>query len=163
MDKPTLLTLFELEVKAILDVPEPDAGFVQGLRNKLLHTSQHAQKKTRSRGNPLSWGTQQPGWMWVAAAIMLVVLVTFLAAGPERVLAAARHWLGGFIPGVGFVDDKSNLRILGEPVQISVEGAAIVVETAYTNADGRPSRSTTWTTTGPVKTRTSLMRNIAPD
>jgi hypothetical protein len=135
MDKPTLLTLFELEVKAILDVPEPDAKFVQGLRNKLLHTSQHAQNKTRSRWNPLSRGTRQPGWMWVAAAITLALLVTFLAAGPERVLAAARHWLGGFIPGVGFVDNKSNLRILEEPVQISVEGAAIVVEKAYTNAD----------------------------
>jgi hypothetical protein len=137
MDKQTLLTPFELELKAILDIPEPDTAFVQGLRGKLLRTPQLEQpnKKTGSRWISLPWGANQPGWVWVATAITLVVLAIFLSVGPERVLAAARHWLGGFIPGVGFVDNESNLRILEKPVQLSVEGAAIAVEKAYTNAD----------------------------
>jgi hypothetical protein len=135
MDKQTLLTPFELELKAVLDVPEPDTEFVQRLRNTLLRKPQHTQNKSGSRWIPLPWGTKQPGWMWVAAAITLALLMIFLAVGPERVLAAARHWLSGFIPGVGFVDNESNLRFLEKPMQISVEGAAIVVEKAYTNAN----------------------------
>src|SRR5512145_3218748 len=135
MDKQTSLTPFELELKAILDVPEPDGVFVQRLRSTLLLTPQPAQKKTVSRWTSLPWGTRQPGWMWVAAAITLAVMAIFIAMGPERVLAAARHWLGGFIPGVGFVEDESSLRILEKPVQISLEDAAIMVEKAYTNAD----------------------------
>jgi hypothetical protein len=136
MDKQTSRTLFELELEAILEVPEPDVVFVQRLRATLLHTPQRSQsqKKTVSRWIPRQWDTRQPGWVW-AAAITLAMLAIFLAMGPDRVLAAARHWLGGFIPGVGFVDKESSLRILEKPVQISVEGAAITVEKAYTNAD----------------------------
>jgi hypothetical protein len=135
MDKQTLLTRFELEVKAILDVPGPDAEFVQGLRNTLLSTPQGIQKKSGFRWIPSAWGAKQPGWTWVAAAIILALLATFLVVGPERVLAGARHWLGGFISGAGFVDNKSNLRILEGPAQTNVDGASIGVEKAYTNAD----------------------------
>jgi hypothetical protein len=70
----------------------------------------------------------------VTAIILVAMLAGFLAVGPERVVAAARRWLGGFIPGIGFIDNQSSLRILEKPVQIRVDGAAIAVEKAYTNA-----------------------------
>jgi hypothetical protein len=135
MHKHTSLTPFELELQAMLDLPEPDASFVQGLRTTLQGTPAPvpAQKKPGSRWIPGKWNGVQPGWAWVAAAILLTVLALFLAAGPQRVLAEARRILGGFIPGVGFVDNASRLRILEKPVQIRLEGAAIAVEKAYTN------------------------------
>jgi hypothetical protein len=135
MDKQTGLTPFELELKALLVVPGPDAVFVQRLRSTLLLTPQHAQKETGSPWSLLRKGATQPGWMWAAAAVTLTVMSIFIVMGPERVLAAARQWLSGFIPGVGFVEDESSVRILEKPVQISLEDAAILVEKAYSNAD----------------------------
>jgi hypothetical protein len=137
MDKQTSLTPFELELQTILDVPEPDAAFVQKLHNTILHTPQRAlpPKKPLFRWTPLKWGARQPSWgVWIAAAVALAVLAIFLALGPQRVMAAARHWLGEFIPGVGFIDNQSSLRILDKPVEISLDGAAVAVEKAYTNA-----------------------------
>jgi hypothetical protein len=135
MDKQTLLTPFELEVKDVLDVAGPDAEFVKRLRNTLLYTQPRVQKKSGFWWFPLPWSSKKVGWVWVAVAFTVALLVIFLAIGPERVLAEARNWLGGFIPGVGFIDNKSYLRILEEPVKANVDGASILVEKSYTNAD----------------------------
>ena len=137
MNKQTSLTPFEMELKSILDVPEPDAAFAQQLRTALLHTEPgtQPQKKSFSGAVLKKWFDRRSGWAWVAAAIALAVLAAFLALGPQRVMAAARYWLGGFIPGEGFIDNQNNLRILEKPVEISMEGAAIAVEKAYTNAN----------------------------
>jgi hypothetical protein len=132
MDKQTSLTPFELELKAILDMPEPDGAFVTDLRTRLLRGPQRRQPpKTHL---PWRWGAGRPAWAWAIAIILLAVLAVFLAVGPQRVVAAARRWLGGFIPGIGFIDNQNSLRILEKPVRISLDGAAIAVERAYTNA-----------------------------
>jgi hypothetical protein len=133
MDKQTSRTPFELELKAILDLPEPDGVFVQDLRSTLLRSPQRRQPQKNFRSWS-RWGAGRPAWAWVTSIILLVALTVFFVMGPERVVAAARRWLGGFIPGIGFVDNESRLRILEKPVQISVDGAAIAVEKAYTNA-----------------------------
>jgi hypothetical protein len=139
MDKHTSLTPFELELKAILDVQEPDGAFVQVLRTRLLRAPQTRQPQKSlvtwcQRWFTWRWGAGRTTWAWVTAIILLAGLAVFLAVGPQRVVAAARRWLGGFIPGIGFVDNQTSLRVLEKPVRISVDGAAIAVEKAYTNA-----------------------------
>lgn len=134
MDKQTALTPFEMELKAILDLPEPDMTFVQGLRTTLLNPPQT--KLVQKRNVAMPWGRRQPVWAWTAAAILLVVLTIFFAVGPERVLAAAWHWLSEFVPGAGFIEDHSSLRVLEKPAHVSIDGAAVSVEQGYTNAKG---------------------------
>ncbi len=133
MDSQASLTPFELELKAILDMPEPNPAFVQKLHVVLARMPKRAQPFQHR--NSLRWGTRRPAWVWAVIALLLVVFTLTVAIGPERVLAAARQWLGSFIPSVGFVDDSSSLRVLEAPVQISTDGASIAVEKAYTNAE----------------------------
>ena len=151
MDKHTALTPFELELKTILDVPEPDANYVQGLRGWLIQRWDYLTAVSRPpvvspraairrffgfwSGSGLARGEVSPRLrLAFVTAIFLLVLAGFLAFGPERVLAGMRGWLGRFIPGVGFVDDASGLRVLEKPVRISIPDAAIAVEKGYTNA-----------------------------
>ena len=60
----------------------------------------------------------------ITALVVVLLVATVLAIGPQRVLAAARS-LFGFIPGVGFVEDVRS--VLDEPVIVE-QGAATATD-----------------------------------
>ncbi len=61
--------------------------------------------------------------------VILVMIVSLIAVGPERALAALRGLLG-YVPGVGLVDEEGGLRVLAEPVSQVRDGITVVIEQA---------------------------------
>ena len=61
-----------------------------------------------------------------AVAVFLLTLSVFLI-GPQKVYAALREWLGGYIPGVGFVETGTSIRGIAEPISITVQGVKVTI------------------------------------
>jgi hypothetical protein len=116
---------FEEKLRGAVSIPEADAKFVNGLRSRLIETA--AQKKTRqARFFP------RPAWQW-ALTVLAVLLIAFLAIGPQRVVAAMQR-LFGYIPGVGVVDQSSPIRVLAEPVMVKRDGYTMTVESTVVDS-----------------------------
>jgi hypothetical protein len=116
---------FEEKVRAAASAPGPDAAFVSGLRSKL--SAGASQRRSQKRFFP------RPAWQW-AFGVLVVLLIAFMAIGPQRVLAAVRG-LFGYIPGVGLVSQEMPLRILAEPVKVERDGITLTVTQAVLSAD----------------------------
>jgi len=113
---------FELELEKAMGLSDATPEFVQSLRQKLLNPQK-----------PSSW---RRTFAWKPAVIIVLALtILFFAAGSKNVLAAVREWLGQYLPGIGFVEDSSNLRILAKPANIKMEGVDLTIRWAYTNND----------------------------
>jgi hypothetical protein len=117
---------FEEKVRAAASAHAPDAAFVNRLRSKLA-------LKAAGRKPQLKRFTPRPAWQW-ALGVLVVLLIAFLALGPQRVLAAVRG-LFGYIPGVGIVSQETPLRILAEPVTVERDGITLTVTQAVLSAD----------------------------
>ncbi|HEX2979331.1 MAG TPA: hypothetical protein VHO48_03600 [Anaerolineaceae bacterium] len=113
---------FEMEVEKAMGLSDASPHFVQALRKRVLD-----HRKAQQWQRPLVW----------RAAAMLVgfVIVMFLAAGPQKVLAAVQQWLGQYIPGIGFVEDSTALRILEAPATVKTDGAEVTIRWAYAAED----------------------------
>ncbi len=124
MTELTSYSPFEEEVRAVLVLPQARPKFVESLRGELRR--QAAVKAAQPRRAP-GWCAPglQPRWA-VPLLVLLVLAVSLVAVGPQRVLAAFRS-LFGYLPGVGVVEDAS-LRILAEPVTVERDGITIQVE-----------------------------------
>jgi hypothetical protein len=106
---------FEARLSHLLAVPDADAAFVGGLRSRLIERSE---VKTARRFSPrLVWGI----------AIVLVLLIMGLVALSPKVVGAMRRLLG-YIPGMGYVEQGSALRVLSAPVTVQQEGLTVTVE-----------------------------------
>jgi hypothetical protein len=105
---------FEEKIQKALDLPEPDPEYVDGLLYQIKRSDQQGPKRTPLR---LSY-------VFSMIAALMLMLSVFLI-GPQNVYAAIREWLGGYIPGVGFVDTSTEIRGIEEPVSITVQGVVI--------------------------------------
>lgn len=106
---------FEERVRHLLAAPDADAAFVGGLRSKLMEGNK---LKTLHRFSPrLAWGI----------AILLVLLIIGLLAFSPRVVEAMRRLLG-YIPGVGYVERGSTLRVLSAPVTLQKDGLTLTIK-----------------------------------
>ncbi len=114
--------LFEESVRQSFGVPEIRPEFVKQLASDLQkHTQGTIQKTT-------NFPKLRPIWT-VVFSLLIVLTVSTLAIGPQRVFAAVRG-LFGYIPEVGIIDQSAPLRILAEPVSITREGITISVNQA---------------------------------
>lgn len=71
----------------------------------------------------------------VAAALLLalsVLIISLLVVGPERALAALRGLIG-YIPGIGLVDESSDLRVLSDPVSMERDDISLTIEDGVTD------------------------------
>ena len=104
---------FEQELRETLSTPGANPAFVRDLRATLL---EKATMKTQTRTFPrLAWG--------LALAVLLIAL---LVASPQVVEALKR--LVGYIPGIGYVEQGSPLRMLAEPVMLEQDGLRLMIE-----------------------------------
>ena len=72
---------------------------------------------------------------WIATAVILLGLViSFFAIGPQRVAAAVQKLLG-YVPGMGLISTDAPLRVLAEPVEQTRDGVTITVVNALLSAD----------------------------
>ncbi len=101
------------------------ADFQDELRPAQVLKRQHGRKaRATSIGRGLMHRRRAA---FVLMAVLALMVITLLAIGPERALAALRGLLG-YIPGIGFVDNEAGLRVLAEPVSQTGAGVTVTIE-----------------------------------
>jgi hypothetical protein len=118
-------TQFEEEVRAAVATPLAPEEFIKNLYA-------HVMQQAVSRPEPRRLIRLRP--VWVSAFIIAVLLVSFLAIGPLRVVAAVRG-LFGYIPGVGVVDQSAPIRVLAEPVTVKRDEIYVTINSAILTRD----------------------------
>ncbi len=108
---------FEEEIRAAIAVPLADEKFIKSLQNRLFQQAR-VQRKAH-RPFPL-----RPAWA-IAFAVFLIMVVTTLVIGPQRVYADFLK-LFGYVPGIGFVD-LSQVRVLQNGVTQHHAGQEVTV------------------------------------
>ena len=108
---------FEEEIRAAVAVPLANEQFVKSLHTRLIRQAASQRKVNR----PFSL---RPAW--VTIFVIIILTVSILVIGPQRVLAAVRG-LFGYIPGVGIVDQSAPIRVLEEPVSLTRDGVTVRV------------------------------------
>lgn len=112
-------------VENISDVPEPNAVFLNSLREQFISMGiANAQKNTETKMIKISRrGFLSPRRTWAIGIVLLIVTLSLLATSPT-VVNALKHMFG-FIPGVGFVDQTSSLRVLAMPFSTEKDGVLV--------------------------------------
>ena len=113
---------FEESVRQSFQVPATRQEFKNCLYQELMH---RAGKKT-SR-NLRVWRLK-PAWV-VALGLLMIMIVSTLVIGPQRVYASVLRLLG-YIPGVGIVNSQNSIRILAEPVSVTRDGITVSINQA---------------------------------
>ncbi len=101
-------------------IPAPDPAFVARLERQLL-----GQGPSLPAARPVLplWRRR---WALGTLGLLLALLATLAALGPQRVWAAVERLLG-YVPGIGFVD-LDQTRVLAGPVSLSRDGVTLYVE-----------------------------------
>ncbi|MEA4811716.1 MAG: hypothetical protein VB108_03985 [Anaerolineaceae bacterium] len=112
-------TNFEEEIVRSFAIPAPRPAFKQTLA--LAFQKQH---------RPRPFFLSRASWCWnLAAALTLLLCAVFLAVGPRRVLAQIQTWLG-YVPGRGYIELNTPLRVLAQPVKVTREDVTVEVLSA---------------------------------
>lgn len=116
---------------AYLYPPTPDCfpGVIQRIQTL---------KKTQS-SRP--WGLRRWDWgarqrlAWSVVFMFILAAVVFIGiVGPRNAFAQVQRWLGGYIPGIGMVEEVEGLRVLAEPVSQERDGVTVEVKKAVSDA-----------------------------
>jgi len=103
---------FEKELRETLNEPNANPVFVRDLRATLIERSKMKQQ-TRSLPR-LTWG-------FALAILLVAILIT-----PLTVTALKR--MLGYVPGVGYVEPGTSLRLLSAPVTVNKDNLSVTVE-----------------------------------
>jgi hypothetical protein len=119
---------FEDKMRDAASVPGPDPRFLENLRARIA--AQPVRAPSFGQKMKLFW--MRPALAGALFALF-VVTISMVIIGPQRVLAAFQGLLG-YIPGIGFVDETSALRVLAEPVHVERDGITLDVEQGAVDA-----------------------------
>jgi hypothetical protein len=107
---------FENEINLAMAVPYASIEFIDRLGSKLK--KQNVLPKRSVFKARLAWAL---------IALVLAIIVSVAAIGPQKVMAAFER-LFGYIPGVGVVEQGEGLLILAEPIELYREGIVVRLE-----------------------------------
>ena len=112
----------ERSLEEIYQSPQPSNEFMNNLENRLMQTHKEIQPK---RAN---YFQKRPAFRWATVpAVILAVLIIFVAVvGPQKVLAEMQALIG-YVPGVGFVD-VNDTRVLIAPVSQTQDDVTVTVK-----------------------------------
>lgn len=135
MSKNTLPTEIEEMVKNISNVPEPNAVFLNSLREQFIAKGiAAAQKNTETQMKPTNRRSiLTPRLAWGIAIALLIAMFVILASSPNVVNALKRMF--GYMPGVGLLEETSDLRILAEPLSTEKDGVSIRIVNIAANSE----------------------------
>jgi len=112
----------EQDLNSVYSTPAARPQFVAALQGQL---SEKAGRK--------QYFMLRPAWI-ATALILLGLVISFFAIGPQRVVAAMQKLLG-YVPGMGLVSTDAPLRVLAEPVEQTRDGVTITVVNALLSAE----------------------------
>ena len=110
---------FEKELRETFNAPEANPAFVRDLRATLLERS--------------TMKTQTRSFRRMAWAFALAILILGLMIASPRVVDALKR-IFGYVPGLGYVEQETTLRLLSAPVAIEKDGLKITVEKGVTDS-----------------------------
>lgn len=111
---------FEAELRAALNPGRLRPEFASELRVQLRTHAARASSADAPRRRRL-----RPAWA-VSLFIAVLLAITVLVIGPQRVLAQVLSWFG-YVPGVGFVETEGGLRVLEQPQSQTQDGVRVDV------------------------------------
>jgi len=117
---------FENQIRVAMAVPDPSSRFLDDLRRQLITQSEI----TRAR----RLGIFRRPALRRGIVILIVMLFTLFAVGPQRVVAAFQRLLG-YIPDFGLVDQSVPIRVLEEPVTQARGEVTVTVEQVFLTAE----------------------------
>lgn len=135
MPENTFPTGIEEMVKSISGGPEPDAVFLNSLREQFI--SKGIATAHKNAGTNIKQ-TSRRGFLtlrlaWGIGIILLIVTLAMLASSPTIVNALKRMF--GFMPGVGLVEESSTLRVLAAPLSAEKDGVSINITQIAANGE----------------------------
>lgn len=74
-------------------------------------------------------------YMAAFSALLLLIVVVILVISPQKVLAEVRKIFSVFVPGFGFVDEESSVRMILKPVRLERNGSWDTIEQAFTDSN----------------------------
>jgi hypothetical protein len=115
----------EEKVQNISNVPEPNAVFLNSLREQFISKGiADAQKNMETKMIKTSRrGFLSPRLAWGLGIVLLMVILALLATSPTVVNALKRIF--GFMPGLGVVEQTSTLRVLAEPFSVEQDDVSL--------------------------------------
>jgi hypothetical protein len=116
------------QLRAAMDLPVPDIGFAEQLRDQLNSEAKTIQTQLVPRRHRL-------GHQWAFALGAAIVIVAILAVSTSTVMVAMKQRVVGYIAGLGLVKEDPKLRVLGEPVSLTRDGITITVQQALLYQD----------------------------
>ena len=123
MNEWNLTPQFEDDIRQSFNIPEIRPEFMGQLYGEIMQRADAKAKK------PHNFLTLRPAWT-LTIAVLAVLIIGTLILGPQRVYAAVRQFLVGYIPGIGIVDQSSPIRVLEEPVTVTRDGITVSVNQA---------------------------------
>jgi len=117
---------FEQQLRLALATPEPRPNFERALRARLSERAAEPTPSHRPFRLRLAWG--------ILIGVFLLLTLTVLVIGPQRVAAEVRKLLG-YIPGFGIVEQNASLRVLAEPVSQTRDGITVTVEQVFLTSE----------------------------
>ncbi len=125
MPEPILPSEIEEVMKDVVNVPEPDAEFMNSLRARFIAEGHASAKKNQETQMKQKVFSMRLTW---ALAILVLVSLVVLFTRPTVVNALKR--LFGYVPNVGIIDRTSEVLVLTEPVTVTRENITVTVEQA---------------------------------
>lgn len=110
-------------------MPEPGQDFASGLWKQI----ERQPRPTISKPSFFGQRRFRPAWQLAVLFILVGLVITLLAIGPQRVLAQVQRWLG-YVPGIGFVD-LSQTRYLQSPVNLQRDGVTLQIDQLIASPD----------------------------
>ncbi|MCC7117401.1 MAG: hypothetical protein IT310_02660 [Anaerolineales bacterium] len=120
----------EETLKALTQVPEPDAKFIETLRQRFVMEGRASAQKNQEVAMRKIFSKRL---VWVWTALTCVVLAVILSR--PTVVNALKHLLG-YVPKVGLVDQTTQVRVLTQPLTQTRENYVVTIEQAVLNDEG---------------------------
>ena len=124
----------EEKVQLATQVPGPRAAFADSLWEQMSNQSPLASRVARP-ARPAHFLRPHLRPAWILLFIALLCLLSLAVIGPQKVAAAFRS-LFGYIPGIGFVENADEIRLLDGPVQIEHGDITAFVEEGAADGNG---------------------------
>lgn len=130
MPEPIRPSKLEEVMKDVVNVPEPDAEFMNSLRTRFIAEGHASAKKNQETQMKQKVFSRRLTW-----ALVILVLVSLVALFTQPTVVNALKRLFGYVPNVGIIDQTSEVRTLAQSITVTRENYTVTIEQAVLNSE----------------------------